>query len=299
MIAVVAACREETGRELHCRIGVSAGEVLAGVLGRLQPRFHIFGAGLSAAEQHEKAGQIDAVHASPTFMAALALAGNLRRGSGESEEGCGTKDGGKYDVRSGRQLLAAAEAQECVRTGSSGSWDLERSDMVELPVTSQAAVFGESSFTSSAAEDPALKNLSPESGAPSISLPCCQAEADHQQYSFILRPHVADDHDSILAEPGRRFFAATSASLSHLNRLPVQPLPRRMSFPMLPGLPLSRRLGRNHSIGSDSRQQGQQDPLFWLGNGSAACGSTPDTVRGVYRGPSQELAPEVQLVIAM
>jgi class 3 adenylate cyclase len=73
-IAAVAACRKKTGRAVHCRIGVSTGEVLAGVLGRLQPRFHIFGAGLSAAERHEKAGQIDAVHASPAFMAALALA---------------------------------------------------------------------------------------------------------------------------------------------------------------------------------------------------------------------------------
>ena len=248
MIAVVAACREETGRELHCRIGVSAGEVLAGVLGRLQPRFHIFGAGLRAAEQHEKAGQIDTVHASPTFMAALALRGNLRRESGASDEECGIKDGCKYCVSSGRQLLAAAEAQKCVMTGSSGNWDLERSYIFELPVSSQEAVSGERSLASSAADDPALNDQTPESVAPGFPLPCCQAEVDQQQYSFILRPHIAGDDGSIQAEPGRRFFAATSASLSHLEWL--QPPTRRVSFPMLQGLQLYRKMGRSFSIGS-------------------------------------------------
>jgi class 3 adenylate cyclase len=55
MINAVAACRQTTGRSgLACRIGVSVGCVMAGVLGQLQPRFHIFGSGVRAAELHEQ-----------------------------------------------------------------------------------------------------------------------------------------------------------------------------------------------------------------------------------------------------
>ncbi len=55
MINAVVACRQATGRTgLACRIGVSVGGVLAGVLGQLQPRFHIFGSGIYAAELHEQ-----------------------------------------------------------------------------------------------------------------------------------------------------------------------------------------------------------------------------------------------------
>ena len=48
---------------LRCRIGVSAGPVLAGVLGRLQPRYHIFGPGIRGAELCEQTGEEGAVHA--------------------------------------------------------------------------------------------------------------------------------------------------------------------------------------------------------------------------------------------
>jgi hypothetical protein len=121
MIAAVAACREETGRDVHCRIGVSAGEVLAGVLGRLQPRFHIFGAGLTAAERHEKAGQIDAVHASPSFMAALTLA------TGSQVDGVNEDCSDCSQPRPDMSVLKERSA------GSSGRWDVRQSDVVDLP----------------------------------------------------------------------------------------------------------------------------------------------------------------------
>ena len=55
MIDVVEARRAETGLAVHCRIGVSLGPVVAGTLGRLQPRFHLIGPGARSAELHEQA----------------------------------------------------------------------------------------------------------------------------------------------------------------------------------------------------------------------------------------------------
>ena len=43
MLAATAEYRRDTGRAVDCRIGVSFGTVIVGVLGRLQPRLHIFG----------------------------------------------------------------------------------------------------------------------------------------------------------------------------------------------------------------------------------------------------------------
>ena len=68
MLAAVAQYRAETGKEVHCRIGISAGPILAGVLGRLQPRFHIFGQGIRKAERKEQSGSAGAVHVSENFM---------------------------------------------------------------------------------------------------------------------------------------------------------------------------------------------------------------------------------------
>lgn len=50
MIHTLEQYRADTGRDVHCRIGVAVGTVVAGVLGKLQPRFHIQGAGVQAAE---------------------------------------------------------------------------------------------------------------------------------------------------------------------------------------------------------------------------------------------------------
>ena len=63
--------RQEGGRDVHCRIGISMGSVVTGVLGQLQPRLHLFGEGMRAAESHEQTGDADAVHVNHAFMAAL------------------------------------------------------------------------------------------------------------------------------------------------------------------------------------------------------------------------------------
>ena len=68
MLAAVAQYRAETGKEVHCRIGISAGPILAGILGRLQPRFHIFGQGIRKAERKEQSGSAGAVHVSETVL---------------------------------------------------------------------------------------------------------------------------------------------------------------------------------------------------------------------------------------
>ena len=67
----VAAHRWPAGTVGACRIGVSAGSVVAGGLGRLQPRFHIFGDALRGAEVCEQTGRAGAVHASGEFMRVL------------------------------------------------------------------------------------------------------------------------------------------------------------------------------------------------------------------------------------
>uniref|UniRef100_A0A7S0QQI9 Guanylate cyclase domain-containing protein n=1 Tax=Cryptomonas curvata TaxID=233186 RepID=A0A7S0QQI9_9CRYP len=69
--------RHETGRNVRCRIGIAVGSVLCGILGRLQPRFHVFGHGIRAAEKLEQTGTPDSVHASDGFVDALAAADEL------------------------------------------------------------------------------------------------------------------------------------------------------------------------------------------------------------------------------
>ena len=71
MLRAAEAHRRGDGRDVHCRIGISLGTVITGVLGRLQPRLHLFGEGMRAAESHEQAGEADAVHVNYRFMRAL------------------------------------------------------------------------------------------------------------------------------------------------------------------------------------------------------------------------------------
>ena len=68
MLAAMAECRRATGRDVRCRIGIAVGQVVAGVLGRLQPRFHILGDGARDAEAHETGGPTGAVHVSDAFL---------------------------------------------------------------------------------------------------------------------------------------------------------------------------------------------------------------------------------------
>ncbi|KAJ1493666.1 nucleotide cyclase [Baffinella frigidus] len=56
MLKVLEDHREVSGKDLRCRIGISTGEVYAGVLGRLQPRYHLFGEPMWVAEELEQRG---------------------------------------------------------------------------------------------------------------------------------------------------------------------------------------------------------------------------------------------------
>ena len=92
MLRAAAAYRRDGGRDVHCRIGISLGLVVTGVLGRLQPRLHLFGEGMRAAESHEQTGEADAVHVNHAFMRFLDRQGSgcdsESHGDSESQESC-------------------------------------------------------------------------------------------------------------------------------------------------------------------------------------------------------------------
>ena len=71
MIQALAEHRSATGQDVDGRIGISVGMVVAGVLGRLQPRFHIHGPGMRAAEMLEQTGCVGAAHVSDVFLRTL------------------------------------------------------------------------------------------------------------------------------------------------------------------------------------------------------------------------------------
>jgi len=83
--------RKRSGHELHCRIGVGTGRVLAGSMGWLQPRFHLHGPAMQMAERTESTADTDSIHVSSCFLDALSAPGGGRGGGGEGgeEESCG------------------------------------------------------------------------------------------------------------------------------------------------------------------------------------------------------------------
>jgi class 3 adenylate cyclase len=83
--------RKRSGHELHCRIGVGTGRVLAGSMGWLQPRFHLRGPAMQMAERTESTADTDSIHVSSCFLDALSAPGGGREGGGEGgeEESCG------------------------------------------------------------------------------------------------------------------------------------------------------------------------------------------------------------------
>ena len=80
--------RETTGVNLHGRIGVATGNVVSGVLGRLQPRFCVFGEAISRAADLEATGTKGSVHCSKEFFDLLVHGGslNLRHGNAFSAD---------------------------------------------------------------------------------------------------------------------------------------------------------------------------------------------------------------------
>jgi class 3 adenylate cyclase len=79
MHRILADLRADTGYPLHARIGIGIGDVAAGVMGRLQPRFHLMGPARDSAEAHEKLAPVDGILLSePLYL--------LMRGFGEEQD---------------------------------------------------------------------------------------------------------------------------------------------------------------------------------------------------------------------
>ena len=68
ILSVLATFREKTGIDLHVRIGIGTGEVISGVMGRLQPRFCVYGEAMKEAAENERRGLADTVHCSQDFF---------------------------------------------------------------------------------------------------------------------------------------------------------------------------------------------------------------------------------------
>ena len=68
LLDVLARFREEKGIDLHARIGIGTGEVISGVMGRLQPRFCVYGEAMNEAAENERQGLADTVHCSQDFF---------------------------------------------------------------------------------------------------------------------------------------------------------------------------------------------------------------------------------------
>jgi len=79
LLSVLTKHRNLTGIELHGRIGIATGNVICGVVGRLQPRFCVFGESIRLAAELEKAGTKGAVHCSTEFIDDVMCVENMRR----------------------------------------------------------------------------------------------------------------------------------------------------------------------------------------------------------------------------
>jgi len=79
LLSVLTKHRILTGIELHGRIGIATGNVICGVVGRLQPRFCVFGESIRLAAELEQAGTKGAVHCSTEFIDNVMCVENMRR----------------------------------------------------------------------------------------------------------------------------------------------------------------------------------------------------------------------------
>lgn len=72
MLDTVEAYTTKDGHKLSARIGISAGKLVVGALGSLQPRIHIRGDAMREAERLEQLGRPGNVHVSDVFLNILA-----------------------------------------------------------------------------------------------------------------------------------------------------------------------------------------------------------------------------------
>ena len=107
--------------DLHVRIGIATGVCVAGVMGQLQPRFHILGPAMSAVNVLEQHGQRDHIHVDHTVMSFLRREPQRARTAARGGEGAGAEGTGGE----GAELQGDAGELYEARAGM-GLWQLKR-----------------------------------------------------------------------------------------------------------------------------------------------------------------------------
>lgn len=107
--------------DLHVRIGIATGVCVAGVMGQLQPRFHILGPAMSAVNVLEQHGQRDHIHVDHTVMSFLRREPRRARTAARGAEGAGAEGTGAE----GAELQGDAGELYEARAGM-GLWQLKR-----------------------------------------------------------------------------------------------------------------------------------------------------------------------------
>ncbi len=70
-IEIVIACGKAKGKALSSRVGLAHGRVVAGMLGKLQPRFHLLGDPVNRAQKLEGEAAINTVNVCPALRSLL------------------------------------------------------------------------------------------------------------------------------------------------------------------------------------------------------------------------------------
>ena len=76
-IAIVTSLGKAKGKKLSCRVGVASGWVVAGMLGKLQPRFHLLGDPVYLAQKLEGEAALNSVNVCPVVQLLLAASQRL------------------------------------------------------------------------------------------------------------------------------------------------------------------------------------------------------------------------------
>ena len=71
-IAIVTSLGKAKGKKLSCRVGVASGWVVAGMLGKLQPRFHLLGDPVYLSQKLESEAALNTVKVCPAVQSLLA-----------------------------------------------------------------------------------------------------------------------------------------------------------------------------------------------------------------------------------
>ena len=117
--------------DLHVRIGIATGVCVAGVMGQLQPRFHILGPAMSAVNVLEQHGQRDHIHVDHTVMSFLRREPQRARTAVRRAEGAGAEGaelqgdaGDLYEARAGMGLWQLKRLSKDVAGGVGSGYTL-------------------------------------------------------------------------------------------------------------------------------------------------------------------------------